>query len=184
MEKKFLRIIGIVVALGFILTLVAGYFGFKSYQKFPLKARQRYNVGVLHDLHKAYQKQFEKIGHYCTDLSKLRDVVDFMTGHMNTEVKFGFTKASESCEGVGLSPANKDSDILANRSYINYPESSERLPKESFQEVAERFCPECTATAKAYKIIAFSNLDSDETLDVWVMDQDKKILNISNDVEN
>ena len=159
MEKKLLKWVGIIGVVGFVLTLFLGYIGFKNYQKFPLKARQNYNLGLLHDLHRSLKKQYEEFGYYCTDLSKLKGVIDYMSGHMNTEVKFGFTQPSESCEGLNLSPSNKDSDVIAKAGYINYADESNRLPKESFQKIAEKYCPDCTANSEGFRIIAFSNID-------------------------
>lgn len=44
-------------------------------------------------------------------------------------------------------------------------------------------CAKCGVNSKKFKIAAVGNIDDDETLDIWTIDQDKNLVNISNDLK-
>lgn len=44
-------------------------------------------------------------------------------------------------------------------------------------------CPDCTATKSAFKIMAAADLDGDEELDVWTMDQAGTIVHVQDDLQ-
>ena len=48
--------------------------------------------------------------------------------------------------------------------------------------VVAQHCPDCGCDGKSYKVFAFANLDEDGDFDIWVMDQDRKIAHVFNDL--
>lgn len=45
-------------------------------------------------------------------------------------------------------------------------------------------CPDCGINKERFKVVAIGNLDEDETEDVWTMDQDKNLVQLSDDIKN
>jgi hypothetical protein len=48
---------------------------------------------------------------------------------------------------------------------------------------SKKYCPDCLVGPNAFKIVIVGNIDKDETIDVWTIDNDKKIINVVNDSE-
>ena len=45
-------------------------------------------------------------------------------------------------------------------------------------------CPDCGMDDEKFKIVALGNVDKDETLDVWTMDEKNNLVHLVNDLEN
>ncbi len=178
---KVLKIIGIVFAVLIIIAGVAGYFLQQSMTKFQSKARQQMSKIMLSSMYTANMATHAEYNFYSTDLATIGF---FPEGELDAKV--GFTNPSESLEpqfGQEFNPALKDTDALVQSGKAPFT-YSDRVANISFQEVAQKHCPECTASKEAFKAIAFSNIDDDPTLDVWTIDQDKNMVNVVNDLEN
>ncbi|MEO0335701.1 MAG: hypothetical protein AAF202_04880 [Pseudomonadota bacterium] len=47
-----------------------------------------------------------------------------------------------------------------------------------------KFCPDCGVTEEGFKALAYGNIDDDETIDAWTVDQDKNMVQVSDDISN
>ncbi len=52
-----------------------------------------------------------------------------------------------------------------------------------FTQAVKEMCNDCGVTDDGYKMVAYANLDEDETLDVWTMDHKKTMVHVVNDIE-
>ncbi len=52
-----------------------------------------------------------------------------------------------------------------------------------FETLAAQYCEDCVAEGQNFKIVAIGNIDKDATLDVWTIDQDRKLVNIVDDIK-
>jgi len=44
-----------------------------------------------------------------------------------------------------------------------------------------KYCPECKADQSTFKMVAVGNIDNDDTMDVWTIDQDKNLVHVIDD---
>ena len=99
--------------------------------------------------------------------------------------KFGFSYASEPHPEVqNLDNTRKDLDAVKAaipRLEINYSPVT-RLDAIDFAK-ATVYCPDCTATATTFRAMAITNLDDDADLDIWTIDQNKKLVHVNNDLK-
>jgi hypothetical protein len=49
--------------------------------------------------------------------------------------------------------------------------------------VLKKYCPECGVTKTGFKVIAIGNIDDDDTLEVWTIDQNKTLTQLMDDVK-
>jgi Tfp pilus assembly protein PilE len=54
----------------------------------------------------------------------------------------------------------------------------------SHGELFSKHCPDCRATKDGFMAVAIGNIDKDETLDVWTIDQDRNMVHLINDVKD
>jgi hypothetical protein len=45
------------------------------------------------------------------------------------------------------------------------------------------YCSDCYIHKHGFKIVAYGNLDSDPTLDIWTIDQNRNVVHVRNDIE-
>ena len=48
----------------------------------------------------------------------------------------------------------------------------------------QAICPDCVVSETGFKAMAVGNLDDDETLDVWTIDENRQVEHLINDIEN
>lgn len=50
-------------------------------------------------------------------------------------------------------------------------------------DAVKKYCPDCLVGPTSFKIVIVGNIDKDETLDVWTIDNKKILTNVINDSE-
>lgn len=48
-------------------------------------------------------------------------------------------------------------------------------------KITDFYCPSCRLSANYFKVLAYTNLDNDETLDIWTMDSNQVLEHLSDD---
>lgn len=47
----------------------------------------------------------------------------------------------------------------------------------------KKYCPDCVVSKDGFKVVAIGNIDEDETLDIWTIDQDKNLIHLQDDMK-
>ncbi len=180
---KALKIIGIVLAILVVIAIGIGFMMKPHLEKFQSKAKQQAGKLTLGSAYVALQAHRAEYGAFTTDLR----VMGFGGGMIiqNSTYKFGFTRPL-SLEGSMYKPEGEqiiNSDGLLQAGQISYDPTA-KLETVNFEALAQQYCPDCTATAEGFKLIAIGNIDNDSTLDIWTVDQDKNFVKVVDDVEN
>ncbi len=45
-----------------------------------------------------------------------------------------------------------------------------------------KYCQDCFGTKESFKMVAVGNLDEDEEMDVWTIDQNKNLIHVTDDL--
>ena len=168
------------LALGLILgaSLVAAWFAANEsgskYKSRAIRAEMRVQLIAAFAAEKVWEQEN---GYFVTDLEALGIEPD---GRLR--YKFGFTKPTQltmeqtasTSTDIDLDPDIKDTDALEVRYHA-------KAPQESFQTLAQRYCPECTADVDGFKLVAIGKID--DSLDVWTIDQDKNLVHLVGDAK-
>ena len=169
------QIMGLFFAL-FIVAGVAMIYQKNWAKKHPeaLQLAARADLDMIRQAEQSFQSRY---GTYTTDLASLAVRPKFVY------YKVGFlTPASVSPEIPNHNPGIKDLDQLKATQKIKYAEET-KLDAINFDSLVQ-FCSDCTATKDTFKAIAAANLDADETLDVWTIDQAGNVTHIQDDLKN
>lgn len=153
-------------------------------QNMPLRQRHMIQSVASADLQLVLEAQrefHEKYGFYTTDLKALE------IAPKTVLYKFGFLDASESFDLSGdfaLDPSRKDLDALTQSD----PNLKKRIKYSPVTKLAEidfaqlrAFCSNCTASKDTFKAIAAANLDEDDALDVWTINEKGEIEHLQDD---
>lgn len=62
------------------------------------------------------------------------------------------------------------------------PDSKYQVQKPD-SELSKKYCPDCSVNKDTFKILIAGNIDEDDALDLWSIDQEKNLVNIQNDAE-
>lgn len=149
----------------------------KSVSTGILQTEAKMALAGLYTAEKAFHAEYEQ---YTTDIESIG-----FKPYEPTQYKFGFAAPStivkpflaKQVDAIKYDPNRMTSDIFK-ETY------GDRVPASSFTDLVQKHCPDCTASENGFKIVAIGNLDEDETLDVWTIDHDKNLVNISDDVAN
>ena len=88
-------------------------------------------------------------------------------------------KSSDPLESVYEFGALIDKESLST-SWLCRKPVEECLVWENFEKL-QKLCPECEPTGESFAILAISNLDDDEELDVWSLDESRTVVHLSAD---
>ena len=199
-EKRARRIAHVfvaVAAMGFVALAVFGLNKGSSFMKErQIRMIQRSAMADLNLVADALKAFKEKHGFYTTDLKALQIWPKYAL------YAFGFVTASqhspEQISTLGLQPevrtlsqlveartqdaieaSKKDRNILPGAPIKLSPVTGIRLI--DLSRLAA-ICPDCTATADSYKVMVAAQLDPDEDLDVWTIDQTGAVTHVSDDL--
>lgn len=144
---------------------------------------QRGAIGDLQLLLR-HQNEFKaRTGTYTTDLNALGIAPKMVL------YKFGFTSPSSVSPNVaepGFVHRPELMDLDALKAAIPALDMKyspvTKLETIDFAAAAARLCPDCTASESAFKAVALANLDADDDLDVWVIDQGGETRHVSDDL--
>jgi hypothetical protein len=125
------------------------------------------------------QKKFRaEFGFFTTDLNRLG------IAPKHVLYKFGFTVPGDVRE-AGVEPETRDLDRLKAslpKLEMNFSPVT-KLASIDFDSLVGK-CPDCTASRDTFKAIAVANLDQDDTLDVWTIDQAGSVTHVTDDLSS
>lgn len=124
----------------------------------------------------------QRYGFYTTDLRALG------IAPKRVLYKFGFVSPSthgKTIEGFELAADRMNLDALKAGDpslKIEYSPLTQ-LAEIDFASVA-KVCPDCTATESTFKAVAAANLDDDDDLDIWTVDEKGNLRHVFNDLDD
>lgn len=139
----------------------------------------------LSGLYAAEKAFFSESGRYSTDF----DVVGWMPTSQKLSAKVGFLypyqppqdefrdrmDRYDTDQAVEASKSFEDPD-----SYLTYQDSALRVTLQNLSSYCEM---NCTADARGFEAIAAANLDDDDELDIWRINDKKELVHLFDDVE-
>lgn len=172
---------GLAVVMGIILALMPMYHSRESGG--VIRHLQRGAIGDLKLLANAEKEFKARTGFYTTDLNALAIVPKQVL------FKFGFASPSPAHPEIDRDdfrhrPELKDLDALRAaipKLEIKYSPVT-KLDSIDFASVVSRYCADCTAGDQTFKALAVGNLDDDEDLDVWTIDEKGEVRHLNDDL--
>jgi hypothetical protein len=153
-----------------------------------IRSSMKVSLAALYAAQKAFYSEF---GRYSTDFHAL----GYSPGGENMQYKTGFLRAylpkqgrspSEATQGPVLSHDDLDADLRRKSSSgsagakgLSFAPGMEYVRLEQ----AAGFCRDgCTASETGFEILSVANLDQDPDLDVWVINENKEMLHVQDDL--
>jgi hypothetical protein len=174
------------VAAGFLLVMIMAVPAWTDFMK--ERQKKALQQAVFVDLRLMAEKQaafHQAYGFYTTDLNAIGiapKMVIYKIGFV-TASKHEFELHPEKAAELNLNPEVKDLDLLKQaipKLKMEYSPLT-RLDSIDISRLAS-YCPDCTATASGFKAIAAANLDDDDDLDIWTIDEKGQIVHVLKDV--
>lgn len=133
----------------------------------------------LKRLASAEKRFFAQFGFYTTDLYVLLGDAD----HTVSRYEFGFVADGSVPAGKLPKDLRLDSSLRNLRALLKKANSSNQVHPsvEQFSKAAN--CPSCTVTPNGFKAVGYANLDKDGDLDIWTVDQDGRLEQLSDDLK-
>ena len=182
-EAKTRRIVHVVMAsigllfVGGLLVLLSGGSNWlANRQVFSIQRVARADLLLMYE---AQRQFFNENGHYTTDMKALRIFPK------KVMFAFGFTKPADfpkELARAGAEPSVDNIVKLGEALKLDFGYSTMTKVREISWSDLATVCPDCTATETTYKVIAAANLDKDEQLDIWTIDQDGHIDHLKDDL--
>ena len=145
------------------------------------KTRRAIQVS-LSSAYTAEKAYFAEFGTYSTDLR----AVGWIPSESELRFKMGFTEASLDPLAEGEDPDQKSTESFVNSIDESDPRKYTYAPTGQGIDLedARHLCSErCTATRDRFEILAIANLDADATLDVWLINDAKELIQVSDDLK-
>lgn len=181
-KKKGCSILWTIAAVAGIAVVAAGV-ATPKFLGFQCKSKKSEAKTNLSGLYRAEKDFFAKHGTYTTDLAALDWLPDGSPLYV-----YGFAKASDASAPAGLSdhdPTRRTTadPRLVEKGVYSARKQSSLLGRSFVEADFEKIFPAATATSAGFVAVAFGDIDTDgsEDLDVWTIDQDKKLTVIRND---
>lgn len=167
-----------IVPMIFIFGIIAAI-AIPNFQKFGARAKQS---EAKTSLSLAYTGEKSFIAEWNVATSDVQSLGLEASNDLTQRYQIGFAQpAVAQWDVIGIDPSTHDPARSDTEKLGRQLKNDLGAP---FAELAAKYCPDCVVDGENFKIVAIGNLDADETLDVWTMDQDRLIKNISDDTSN
>ncbi len=146
--------------------------------KYEIRNQMKVALSEIYMAQKSYQAEKE---HYTGDLMALQ----WTPGNPKMKFKIGFVQAYSAAEELG-----ENSRLLDSDSFLN--EKTQSGENYEYTETADgirladllKYCQYgCSAEDDHFEAIAAANLDDDPTLEVWLMNDKKEIIQVIDDTK-
>lgn len=138
---------------------------------------------ILFNFYAAQRSFFSEHNRYTTDLVMAGNSFEHPLAY-----KAGFLNAYDPEKLLkNEDPGLMNSDVYRNANVEAIAESERYLPSADDINIddLQQYCQQgCTATEDRFEVISGMNLDQDATLDVWILNEKKKLVHVVDDLKN
>lgn len=178
-KKKSLTVLwalGVVAVVLFFMGAMAA----PKFLTFSCKAKQSEAKTNLSGLFTAEKAFFGERNHYTTDLVSVQ-----WTPDGSPTYAYGFASPTDAAPDPNLPDLDPTRRTTIDPRVAGTAYSLEKMKADGGRALSEedftRLAPAATARKDSFLIVAIGNIDFDETLDVWTMDNERRLESVTND---